>query len=454
MNIVMVGGGNVGVIIARKLISENHNVTIIEENEQVVQNLQNSLDAMIITGSGIDIDVLNHANIKNASLFLAVTNDDRINLITSKLARKLSNEDTIIIAKLENAYLFFDNELIKPEDFGINSIIDLKQLSIDKISTLIEHPEAIEIIDYYKENIQLIGIKIYENFQYLDKTLKEIGMACDLFKNTRVVAINRNARIIIPAGYNKIHIGDKIYLIGAAEIIQKIKKKYFDPKIKLSNIIIIDGNTRAKELANHLVKKNRKVTIIESDHQKCQILSRELKNVTVMQGTGTDINVVNEADIKKSCFVAITKNNEYNLMSAVFAKNHEAAKTICMISNIELVPIIHTLPAIDVTFSPHLLAAGEILRICRKGNIISVTPFSEINAETINFLISENIDILEKPLEEIKFPDGMIIGVIIRDNQIIIPTGKDKIKLYDKVIVFILPSSFAAAGKIFTKKSF
>ncbi len=453
MKIVIIGGGNVGVTVAKKLIYEGHNIIIIEEDEKVVKKLEDELDALVIHNNGLDINILKEAKIQNASLFLAVTNKDDINLISCYLARKLCNEEMMIIAKVDNSNLYFDKEKITPNDFGIDMIIDQNELSIQKILTLIDNPEVIEMVNYTGET-QLIGIKIKKDFQFIGKSLKDIGKNNELFKKARVVAINRNENIIIPKGTDIILPRDKIFIIGSKDIVGKIIKSYFEPSIISKNIVIVGGNKIGEELAKRLIKLNKKVTIIDSNKNRCIELSKELNHVQIIYGSGTDLSSLREIEIDKSFFVCVTNEDEHNMIVSAIAEKHRASKTVCFIRNITLAPIIHSMPAIDTVLSPHLLAVGEILRFCKKGDIISVTSFSEINAETIGVLISEKISILNKPLEKIKFPDGMIIGVIIRDNKVIIPSGKNCLKLNDKVIIFILPSVYPEAEKIFLKKKF
>ena len=450
MKIIIVGGGEKGLALAN-LLTNKHQVTIIEQDEQIIKSLQSELDALIIQGNGIDINILKQANVKNASLFLAVTNDDNINIIACFMAKRLNKKNLIIVGKIEDAYLYFSNHSIQPKDFSINMLIDPKILSIQKIIKLIEHPEANEIVNYSGKQSQLIGIRVNKSFSFIGKSLKDIGNVNEIYKKIRIVAIYRNEEIIIPTGKDIILPKDKIYIIGRTDIVEKVRKIHFDPKFHLRNIVIIGGNKIGKELAKSLVDIGKKVTIIEANKNKCEQLSQELNNVLIIHGSGTDAYTFNEVMIENSCFVSITNDDEYNMISAVYAKKYKALKTICMIRNIALVSIIHNMTAIDAVFSPHQLTVGEILRYCRKGDIISVTSFSEINAETIDVLISEKISILNKPLQDIKFPSGMIIGVITRENKVIIPTGQDMIKLNDKVVIFVLPSAIYEVQKIFSR---
>ena len=449
MNIVIAGGGNVGRTIAKKLISEDHDVTIIEDDGQQIRSLNHELDALVIEGSAVDINILKKANIEKASLFIAVTNDDSSNLIASNMARRLSNKNLAIIGKVEKYKKYFNGKDTVPEDFSINMVIDPVYLSIKKILTLIEQPKAIENIDFPEEELKLIGIKINGDFEFSSLSLKEIALNNPLLLNIKIVAINRSDKVIIPGGNDRILTGDKIYVLGKPKDIQKFLKINFKVKSRFNNIIIIGSNKEGHEIARKLENTGRKITIIEEDLKKCEKLSHELERTLILNGSATDTNILDEIEIKNSCIVCTSSDDEYNIISAVTAKKYGAAKTICIIRNTNLVSIINSISGIDTVFSPHTLSIGKILQYCRKGNVVSVTSFSEMNAEIITLLISKANSITGKLLQEIKLPSGMIIGVIIRDGTMIIPRGKDTIELNDKVIIFILPESFEKVKKIF-----
>ncbi|MBP7552976.1 MAG: Trk system potassium transporter TrkA [Spirochaetes bacterium] len=451
MNVIIVGGGNVGVTIARKLISENHDVTVIDNNHKVLKSLRMELDALILEGDGNTVDILKKAGIKKASLYLAVTNNDNINIISCIMAKKL-NPDVITVSKIQNAYSYFNNDSLKHEDFSIDMMIDPKNLSIEKIMTLIEYSEAIEIVNYENGVVQLVGVKIDEDFKYLNQPLKLIGETDEIFKTVRIVALYRNEILTIPKGDDLLLKNDKIYIIGKIGNIQKIMKTHFDQKSGYKNVVILGGSQIGKELAEKLAEKGKIVTIIEEDVKRCEELSKELNKISIINGYGTDESVLNEVRVDKSCFVCLTPDDEYNMISAVSAKSYLASKTICMIHNIALFKFINKMTAIDAVFSPNILTVGEILAYCRKGNITSVSTFSEINAETIDLTISEKLNILNTPLKNIKFPDGMIIGVIIRNDDIFIPTGDDEIIINDKLILFLLPAAVPEVEKFFSRK--
>ncbi|MCK4776805.1 MAG: NAD-binding protein, partial [Actinomycetia bacterium] len=389
---------------------------------------------------------------KKCDLFFAVTKDDNINIVSCSMAGKL-NLGLNSVAKVEDSFLYFDDTTITPGSFGITKIIDPAQLSIDKIKTLIENTDAIELIDYANKQTRLVGIKVHYTFTLRGLTLTEISEKAEIFKKIRIVAIYRYGKIIIPHGKNVLRHGDKIYIIGKTENVQQVVKEYFARKKILNHIIIVGGNKTGKELAETLVKEGKRVTIIVQDAELSKKFAEEIDGVLVIHGSGIDDKVLNDVNIGNSCLVSITGDDDYNVMCAAAGKKYGISKTICTTGKIALVPVINTMPTIDAVCSPHLIAVGEMLSYFHKGESFSITTFSGMEAETIEIVIEKKAAIVNKPLKEIKFPKGMIIGVIVRDSEIIIPTGNDVINVNDKVIIFLIPSVVNEVENLFTKKT-
>ena len=450
MNILIVGGGEVGYIIAERLISEEHNVTIIEKDETRVAQLNNELDAFVLHGSGINIKRLKQAKIEKVDLFLALTNDDNKNIISCSLAKKLGNNITTI-AKVENYIYYFSDDKIQPEDYGIDEVVASTRLSINKLQDLIKEPDAIENMYFHDDKIQIIGVNIPRDFSLSGMTLKQIASEHPEWQRSKIIAIKHGDGVLIPTGNDTIQPGDKLYIIGTNEILRDVLSKYFTSNKKIKDIVIFGGNRIGKEFAQSEAAKGKNVTIFDDDIKVCRKLSEELENILVIHGSGTNHKALQEINMKDACVVCVTSDDEYNIISAVMAKQNGAIKAICNIRNISVGKIVNQISDIDSVFSPEELTLAEVLKYCRKGNILSITHMPNLNAETIKAQITENIPIIDKPLKDVKFPKGMIIGALVRDEKIIIPSGNDEIKLNDIVIAFVLPDSIAQAEDIFAK---
>jgi len=315
MNILIVGGGEVRYIIAERLIFENHNVTIIEKDEDRVTLLNNELDAFVLHGSGIYIKRLKQAGIEKTDLFLALTNDDNKNMISCSLAKKLSNATTI--AKVENYIYYFSDDKIKPSDYGIDEVVASTRLSIDKLQDLIKEPDAIENMYFYNDRIQIIGVNIPRDFSLSGMTLRQIATEHPEWQRSKIIAIKHGDGVLIPTGNDTIQPGDKLYIIGTNEILRAVLSKYFTSDKKIKDIVIFGGNRIGKEFAQSEATKGRAVTIFDDDIKVCKKLSEELENILVIHASGTNQKALEEIDMKNSCVVCVTNDDEYNIISAV-----------------------------------------------------------------------------------------------------------------------------------------
>jgi trk system potassium uptake protein len=454
MNILIIGGGELGSMIAEQLIAEGHNITLIEKSAKNAKKLNDELDCYVLAGSGTDVTVLSKTGLDKIELFLALTNDDNVNIISCDLVKRLSHYKAYTIAKVENSSRYFSNPLISHQDFGIDNLIATKQLSINKILDFIAEPETVENINFHDNDIKIVGLQITEDFQGTNKSLSQIGAMSKLWKKVRVVAVSKNNNTIIPTGVDIISPGDKIFVIGNSESLKDLITQFFPIKTKVKKVIIFGGNRIGKNVAIHEAAIGKKVTIVEEDQALCSELSEDLGNsVLVINGSGSNQNVLNELDLKDSFVVCVTERDELNIITAVLAKRFGAAKAICNITNIAVSSIINELQDIDSAFSTESLALSEILTYCRKGEIISIYPIPNIKAEAMKVKITDKLEILDKPLKDIKFPKDMMIGVIIRDKKMIVPHGNDDIRENDFVISFILPAAKQQVKKIFSSQS-
>ena len=450
MEIIIAGGGDIGVGIAQKLIYEGHNVTIIEKNDERTRFLKGTLDAMIINGDATDAHVLLKSGIEEAGLFIAAA-ADKDNLIASSIAKIYSPKKIFIAAKIDDYFKFFGTGKVFPKDFGIDAVVKPLKLTVEKIIQLITNPDIFEVASYGNRLAQMVGVKVNNKFKYPSMPLYQISRLDKIFDLVRIVAIQRGGEIIIPDGNSIIYPNDKLYFVGKTEIVKKIVKTHFSLGIKqLNNIVIIGGSKAAIELSRVLVKLDKTVTLIEEDRSRCEEISSSVEDILVINGSATDSLLMEELHMSGACVVNMSNNDQYNILGAFTSKKYGAAKTICIIQNSSTVNIMNNLASIDTVFSPNALSVGETLKKTRKEDIFSVSSFTEIEASTIGINITESLPILNIPLKDIQLPPKTIIGVIIRGKKVIIPTGNDVIMLGDRLVIFLLPQSIYEVQKRFS----
>ncbi len=453
MKVVIAGGGEIGVAIADKLIAESHNVTLIEQSSARVKVLRNELDALIIQGDGLNVKILDEAGVNGAVLFLALTGEDKSNLLSCGLAKKLAGEGLFTVAKIEETGMYFSDKRIQALDFGVDMVINPKELFIQKVLTLVDNVQVVEWIKDEESGVHILGIRLTSDFVYLHQTLDQIGEKDKLFSLVRVFAIHRKGSIRIPKGSDVLESGDVIYLIGNREVVGAFLKIHASKDEKKLNQVLISGGTNVgRDLAQRISALGKTVTLIEEDPEICRTLAFQLKDVLIFNGSSTDASVLKEVHLTDSCFISVSEDDEYNLISAVYAGQNGSYKNLSMIKNMALVSIVHGMQGVDVVISPQKLCVGEIMRLCRRENMLSSISFSEINAETITLVISEELPILGKPIRNLKLPEDLLIGAIVRGKEVLIPKGDNILKRGDKLILFVLSGALPKIERIFSQE--
>lgn len=454
MKTIIIGGGHVGVNIASKLISEGHDITIIEKNEELKESLQSKLDALVICKDGVNVKLLKEIEIHKTDLFIAVTDSDKINIVACMMAKKLGKDNITIIGKIEHYFNYFNNKYILPRDFGIDVMISPKKLLMNKVLKLIEQPQTIEVIKYAKRQGEIIGLKIDENSRFLDITLKELKTKHFFSKDIKIMGIFRNSNILLPNDDTKILINDKIFLIGKTTAISKMLKNYSKSSSSIDNIILNSGSSVGRELTKHLELIGKRVIILERDTKICERISKELNQAIIINSSIKDMNVLDDLDLNNSCLVCISEDDEYNLLSSIYAKNHGINKTICAIKDSTLAPIVNNINLVDSVLISDMLTTSKILKYLRGENIIADSSISDIDAEAIGVRITTSSPVINQKIKNIKNYDKLIIGMIIRNDKVLIPNDDDIFRLNDRVILFVIPSAIKNIKKMFDKKFF
>ncbi len=433
MKIIIVGAGEVGLNLAQKLSSENHDVTIIEKDNELIEKNSDKINALFINGSGTSIETLKEAGIENSDLFIAATNFDEVNLISCFIASKFNIPH--IIARLNREDLPLSNY----KQLGIHKVINTNTVVVDEIINLIQFEGAHEFIQFENGQVLLFGILIEKNSPFLNKNLIELNEYRKKIPFL-IACIYRDNQVIIPKGYDKIMENDHILILTIGKHLPLIKRLFLKKTKKLNKKIFILG---AGKIGIELSKKLEQfsyynIIIADKDYNKCLYLNEMLSNSLILNIDGLDIqNIITEQLEDSDIFIATTNNDEVNIISSTCLKQLGVKKTISIIRRSGYSQFLNAF-GIDIVLSPRQLTASHILQYARKGEIIKAVPLLEENAEIIEFKISkDNPYVVNKKISELNFPPGSIIGAIIRENKAIIPSGDTEIKENDKLIVLV-----------------
>ncbi len=448
MKVIIVGAGEVGFYLAKMLSNENNDIVIVENDHNKCIKAQESLDVIAIQGNGTSIETLIEAGIKDADMIVAVTNIDEVNIVSCILANKMGVSKKV--ARVRNPEYTSKNAIITPEQLGIDLMIHPEVEAAAEVIRLLKRSSATDVIDFESAGMQILGIRIDS------RTAPIIGKPLHQITNDfsdivfRTVAIYRNGKTIIPKGKDLIFFKDQIFVIAKINSIPGVLKLVGKEDEKVNNIMILGGGIIGRLIAEELEKiKDLEIKLIESDKERSQVIADQLTKTLVIQGEGTDIDLLARENLSDmDSFIALTNDDEDNLFSSLLAKHLGVKRAIVLINKSEYLPIINSI-GLDAAVSVKVTTVDAILRFIRRGHVLSVSTLKEIDAEIMEIVAQEGSQITKKKLKDTGFPDSAIIGAIFRDNEVIIPVGTTQIKPGDQVNVFALPEAIQKVEKIF-----
>lgn len=448
MRVLIVGAGEVGFHIAQRLSEENKDVFLIDKDPEKVRRITDNLDVQAILGSGTSPQMLRNLGIKDADLLLAATDSDEVNLIACLLARNL-NPYIIKVARVRNPEYLEEKELFGPDLLGVDQIINPESAMVETIRNLMLVPQASDVIDFVDGKIKLVGITVGPDSPLTGRQLlsfKETG------RDILVGAILRGDQVIIPHGEDTIQADDLLYAIVRTDELESIFKAFALKDKEVKRVIIVGAGQTGVSLATALDKDKMNVKVIERDMLRCSDLAQKLERVTVINGDGTDKDLLQEENIGGlDLLVALTGDEESNVLISLLAKGLGAKKTITRISKLSYIPLVSAI-GLNTVISARLSVIRAFLQYLRRGRIISVAPLKGEHAEAIEAEALETSDIIDVPLSKIKLPKGSLIGAIVRGDEIIIPGGSHEIKAGDRLIIFALQKALPKLEKLLTVK--
>ena len=433
MRIMIIGAGQVGRHLSRKFSAEGQDVVLIDRNEARLRRLERELNILAVHGSGASVKVLEDAGIDNTDLFIAVTDSDEVNLVACLLSKKYNVKKRVARVRNED-YLSTDAPL-NEKALGIDMLISPDRAMTDEIMQLITVSEAFDTAEFADGQVVLVGYVIHENNPCAGLQLQKLKQLKGSYRYV-VAAIIRNDTTIIPGGYDSIEVGDKVYLMVRKQDIAEIENM-FNLASKVPELVfIIGGGTIGFYVAKRLEALGINVRLVEEDADHCEYLTENLGNTLVLNFDGLEANVLMEEGIEKAdLIIAVTDSDAINILASLLAKHHGAKKCITKINRHDFIPLLGKL-GIDVALSPREVAADMILRFVRRGFILSVTTILGSDAEVVELKVPDRPKFIDAPLKSLNFPKGAIVGAIVRDSQVFIPSGETTLQPDDNLIVF------------------
>ncbi len=433
MRVIIVGAGEVGFYFAEWLAAERKEVVVLDTDEKALKEMTDHLDVQTLHGSGSNPRLLEEAGLKKADLLLAVTNSDEVNLIACFFANLMAPQTQKVALIRSDDYATYQDQLAQ-EILNISTVINPEVEVVRAILRLIQAPEVEEINDFVGGRIKMVGKKLPPQSPLNGLKLLQLPEKID--KNRMIVAaLIRDDQLIIPKGKDILRAGDFVYYVCEQRDLAEIQKLFGGKGSSAKNLLIVGGGRIGFRLAQLLDKKGFHIKLIEKDNQRCQEISARLHRIVVLHGFATDQAFLEQENVGgMDMVIAITNDEEMNILACLLAKRMGAQKTICRVNKFAYIPLVHAI-GIDHVVSPRRSAINSIFPFIRRGKIISTVSIKGKEAEVLEALALEDSEIIARSIKDLKFPKEALILCLARGEEVIIPSGDTVIQPQDKVII-------------------
>ncbi|MDH5356162.1 MAG: Trk system potassium transporter TrkA [Gammaproteobacteria bacterium] len=438
MNIIILGAGQVGSTVATELAKEESNeITVIDINQDILSDLQDRLDLRTIRGNGSYPNMLEMAGADDADMLIALTNSDEINMIACQIASSIFHTPTKI-ARIRSPEYLRKPGLFSPESIPVDFMISPESLVTEYIHHLIEHPSALQVLDFAEGRVQLVAVKAYDNGPLVGhalRTMKQHVPGVDM----RVAAIFREGQSVKPSADCVVEAGDEVFFLAARKHIPTViaEMRKLDKPVK--RVMLAGGGNIGGQLAA-ILERDYQVKVIEAFPARARQLSGDLDSAIVLLGDAANPDLLVEENIESmDVFCALTNDDEANILSSMLAKRLGAKKVMSLINRSAYVDLVES-GLIDIAISPHQVTIGALLAHIRRGDVVAVHALRRGSAEAIEAIAhgdSSTSKVVGKRIEQIKLPAGTTIGAIVRGEEVIIAHHDTMIESEDHVILFL-----------------
>jgi trk system potassium uptake protein TrkA len=447
MKIIIAGAGDVGFHLAKLLSYESQDTYIIDFDGEKLEYLNNHLDVITKKGDATSIKLLKEIGIDSADLLIAVTDSQNTNFTISVIGKSLGAKKTI--ARIDNPEFLNDCE-VDFKKFGVDFMISPQELAANEIKMLLHQSSFNDTVAFESGLFNVMGTELNYKSPLVDLTVKE---AKQKFSNVDfiTIAIKREnvSQTIIPRGNTTYKLHDQVYFSVPNYSIEDLYPIIGKEQFNIKNVMILGGSSIGQKTARHLCEDNFKVKLIEKDKEKAEMLAETLCDTLIINGDGRDLELLEEENIRETdAFIAVTGNSETNIMSCLVAKSKGVKKTIALVENMDYIDISQTI-GIQSLINKKLIAASNIFKHIRQGEILELANLHNIDAEVFEFEVQPNARVTKKPIKELRVPKEAVFGGIIRDGKALMTFGDMQMQSGDKVIVFCLPEAISLVESLF-----
>ena len=448
MKIIIAGAGEVGFHLAKLLSFESQDITLIDTHRDSLSYADTHLDIRVVRGDATSIKVLEDSNVTDTDLVIAVTSSETTNITVCVLAKQLGAKRTI--ARISNTEFIDRKDEVGFTKFGIDELISPESLAANEIELLLNQSAFNDTYEFEGGALTMIGLHLNRTNSFIDKTVKEVA---SVFPNLKYVPIAMQRygtqHTIIPRGDTQFKEGDQVYFITTKEGVDEIYELTGKERHEIRNVMILGGSNIGYKTASDLCKNRFNVKLIENDKEKAFEIADDIPSCLVINGDGRNVELLLEEDVQDmDAFISVTGNSETNIMSCLVAKSKGVKKTIALVENMDYFQLSHSI-GIDTLINKKLLAANNIFRYIRKGEVVAMTKLNNMNAELLEFVVTPSSNVTNKTIRDLDIPRSAIIGGVVRDGEGQIALGDFKIQSGDRVVVCCQPQSISKVEKLF-----
>jgi len=437
VKIVILGAGQVGGSVAESLVSEQNDLTVVDIEPQRLRALQDRLDLRTVAGSAAHPSVLVEAGIEDADLLVAVTQSDETNLVACRIAARMFNVPRRI-ARIRATDYLANERVLGEEGFDVDLAICPEQVLTDYIVKLVEFPEALQVLDFADGRVSLVAVRAFGGGPLVGHPLREMRQHIPNI-DTRIVAIFRGDRSIVPDGDTVIEAGDEVFCLAASGHIREVMRELRRMDRPVKRVMIGGGGNIGSRLARAL-EEQYSVRVIEHNKRRCELLAARLAAALVLNGDTTDEELLEDENIAEmDLFVAVTNDDENNIMSSLLAKRMGARRVVALINRRSYVDLLQS-GQIDIAISPAQATIGTLLAHVRRGDVVAVHSLRRGAAEALEAVVHgdrESCKVTDRRVDEIDLPPGTSIGAVVRGNEVIMAHHDTVVRAEDHVIVFV-----------------
>ena len=446
MRVTVLGVGEIGSYVAARLSREGHDVVVIDSNRRRLQQIDEGLDVMTVFGSGSSPTVLREARLDRTELLVAVTNHDEVNLIACLQAKQMGDARTV--ARLEQRDLRSRSGLDVRKAIGVDLVLDPDDETAQEILDLLSYQGASNVAEMAGGEVLLIGARLHENAPLVGRRVSEIAKEYSPEWDFLFGTITRNRSTIIVRADHVLEAHDLIRVVtkrrGRSEIMGLLGLK----RNRIRKVLLLGGGRTAELLAERLCPLGIAVVVVDVRVERCQELSESIPQALVLQGDITDIDLLVEEDVGSfDAVVALTGEDDANILACLFAKAEGAGETIAVVHRLSLLGLLEKV-GIDAALSPRTASANSVLRFVR-GDVAAVETFLEGEAEVIELVVKPGSRAIGIPISDLHLPRDVLIGAIVRDGKAEIARGRSVLRVRDHVIVFAMPQTVDEVHRAF-----